>query len=222
MLRLSPITYEDYCPDYLQENVKTFLSENPGLIMVRLFNTLANWSIGFEHVGPYAAKASLILACNALVGRWESARIIGLTTLVGMVSAITCNYTVYYESIRVLNRAPVMREWTIICSASSVSAITGTILATLARMPCAKLPSKVTAKQLVPYLIISTALIPLVSHIRSRRSADDAVKNLSGCKQKYYRRYCATFLNSVAQLLTSGTAVLSTGIVAARAGLIHW
>jgi predicted transposase YbfD/YdcC len=25
-----PITYEDYCPDYLQENVKTFLSEDPG------------------------------------------------------------------------------------------------------------------------------------------------------------------------------------------------
>lgn len=194
--------------------------------MINLINSLTNFASNLEDSKPYFATASLTLAGGALVGPWEMTRIIGVTTLAGVICQTASTYIIRQKSKSVYSSVGPFEWMQAICQASPISALAGTILATLACIPCAKLPLKVTAKQLAPYLALSTALMLLVSHIRGQRSAEKKKSQLANVlnnakEERCYLKYRNTFIKSTTQMFMGGTVLLSIAIVAARVGVIN-
>jgi hypothetical protein len=185
--------------------------------MIGLVSYFSDLASDLDEYKPYFAAGSLTLAGGALVGPWESTRIIGLTTLAGMTWATAAHYIIHQKEKSLFSGVESFEWMQAICQSSIISALAGTILAALACIPCGKLPLKVTAKQLAPYFAVSPPLILLVSHIRSHRSAEKERTSHAN----HYQAYQTTFTKSTAQMFLGGTVLLSIAIVAARAGVIN-
>jgi len=194
----------------------------------------------------YTACVATALAGASLLAPWESARIVGATTLTGIFYAtindmFACRDCIEYFTIghvwdgQKLDKRPIMTlnpnlnaiAWGMIAS-WHVSALAGVVFAALARLPLTAV--KLTTRQLAPYLAGGAVALCAIAHV-AVRTLEPWFKRLEqegrwdGVLEDVPRDYQAKFLmcdtrNSVGYfgLAILGT-LLSVLMVTTRAGL---
>ncbi len=191
-----------------------------------------------------AAIAGTGLATAAVLAPWEAVRIIGMTVLTGVGygvanDMIACRDCIEYFTVghvydgRRFEKRPLNTlnpnlnalVWGAIAT-WHVCAVAGTFFALVARVPFPGMALKVTAAQLAPYLAISAGIALLVSHARSRSAQKVATDRFeykySGVPMYLQSGWeaCSVRNRTGYASIGIGGAILSIGMIAARAGLL--
>lgn len=195
-------------------------------MMTSIYDYLSDWNLIHRTKLPYIGAAVLTLAGSALAGPWETTRIIGLVTLTGVTPHTVGRYIGLKKEGTYFPHTPstvplpkqLLRK---VYDSWPMSAVAGVALAALARISFAKLPFKVTAKQLAPHCGILLTFTLIVSHLFAYLAEKDSLKNVDPAPGNKLRAYNMTFEFSSFVMWAGGTVLLSIAIVAARAGLIN-
>lgn len=171
----------------------------------------------------YKSATATTLAVGSLWTSWETTRIIGLTTLIGvshgvandLISSWGCSK--HFDKSHIPDRSHLRNQPiqglhsslnAVVCGMFDywrISSALGIVLSAAARAPVFKV--KIKATQITPYLVIGSAVITLVVQIGNR------------ILKKHVKKTCGIQHAASYGLLVTGNILLTAAILTTRIGI---
>lgn len=187
---------------------------------------MINMNIPLEHKSLFCkAGTTMVLAVGSVYTPWETTKIIGSTILTGvgygianeLISSWGCSKHFDKDHISnpsYLRNRPIQGLHTSLNIVASgmfdywhVSSVVGIILAIASRAPLSVFKEKIQATQIIPYLVMGSAVITLVIQISNQ------------ILKKYSKAACNIQHGASYGILATGNMLLTAAILTTRLGL---